>query len=96
MESISSSIIAGLPGAEKGYTLDQFRKQIGDYRDINKIDLQEHLLLFLEAIIPTAEALGVRMCIHPDDPPFSLFGIPRVVSTEEDLDVIFSRILIQN
>lgn len=92
VESISSSIIAGLPGAEKGYTLDQFRKQIGDYRDINKIDLQEHLLLFLEAIIPTAEALGVRMCIHPDDPPFSLFGIPRVVSTEEDLDVIFSRI----
>jgi mannonate dehydratase len=59
---------------------------------LSKQDLQQHLILFLEALIPTLESVGVRMCIHPDDPPQPLFGIPRVVSTAEDLNQIFSSV----
>lgn len=92
INSLTESIIAGLPGAEEGYTLDQFNDRIQAYKHLSKQDLQQHLILFLEALIPTLESVGVRMCIHPDDPPQSLFGIPRVVSTAEDLNQIFSSV----
>ena len=92
INSLTKSIIAGLPGAEEGYTLDQFNDRIQAYKHLSKQDLQQHLILFLEALIPTLESVGVRMCIHPDDPPQSLFGIPRVVSTAEDLNQIFSSV----
>ena len=92
LKQLSKSIIAGLPGAEEGYSIDKFKAQIEKYNGITKLDLQENLILFLEAIIPTAESLGMRMCIHPDDPPFPLFGIPRVVSTSDDLKTIFSKV----
>tara|TARA_A100001011_G_scaffold383956_1_gene455897 strand:+ start:3856 stop:5034 length:1179 start_codon:yes stop_codon:yes gene_type:complete len=92
LERLSKSIIAGLPGAEEGYSVDEFKAQIEKYSSISKLDLQKNLILFLEAIIPTAESLGIRMCIHPDDPPFPLFGIPRVVSTSDDLETIFSKV----
>ena len=86
------SIIAGLPGSEKKYSLEKFRDQIEYYESVSKSDFQKNLIYFLEEIIPTAEKFGVRMCIHPDDPPFDLFGIPRVVSTYEDLNFIFKAI----
>jgi mannonate dehydratase len=92
INSLTESIIAGLPGAEEGYTLDQFNDRIQAYKHLSKQDLQQHLILFLEALIPTLESVGVRMCIHPDDPPQPLFGIPRVVSTAEDLNQIFSSV----
>ena len=92
INSLTESIIAGLPGAEEGYTLDQFNDRIQAYKHLSKQDLQQHLILFLEALIPTLESVGMRMCIHPDDPPQSLFGIPRVVSTAEDLNQIFSSV----
>ena len=92
INSLTESIIAGLPGAEEGYTLDQFNDRIQAYKHLSKQDLQQHLILFLEALIPTLESVGVRICIHPDDPPQSLFGIPRVVSTAEDLNQIFSSV----
>ena len=92
INSLTESIIAGFPGAEEGYTLDQFNDRIQAYKHLSKQDLQQHLILFLEALIPTLESVGVRMCIHPDDPPQSLFGIPRVVSTAEDLNQIFSSV----
>ena len=92
IETISMSIIAGLPGSEEEYSLEKFRNQLEYYESINKSDLQKNLIYFLEQIIPVAEKFGVRMCIHPDDPPFDLFGIPRVVSTYEDLDFIFKAI----
>ena len=90
--TLTESIIAGLPGAEEGYSMDQFKVQLSHYQNISKAQLQEHLILFLESIIPTAEDCGIKMCIHPDDPPFSLFGIPRVVSSAEDLEQLFSAI----
>jgi len=92
IEALTKSIIAGLPGAEEGYTLKQFNQRIEAYKHLNKKELQQHLILFQEALVPTIESLGMKICIHPDDPPFSLFGIPRVVSTAEDLKILFDRV----
>lgn len=92
VETLSMSIIAGLPGAEEKYSLEKFRNQLEYYESVSKSDLQKNLIYFLEEIIPIAEKFGVKMCIHPDDPPFDLFGIPRVVSTYEDLNFIFKAI----
>ena len=92
LKKLSSSIIAGLPGSEEGYSLEKFKAQIKKYINITKVDLQKNLILFLEDVIPVADKLGMRMCIHPDDPPFPLFGIPRAVSTSDDLRAIFSKV----
>jgi len=83
-ESLTTTIIAGLPGSEEGYSLEEFRNVLKSYEGITADDLRSHLYQFLNEIIPDAENAGVRMAIHPDDPPFSLFGLPRVVSTEQD------------
>ncbi len=80
-----NTIIAGLPGAEEGYTLEAFNQILATYKDIDAAQLKQHLFLFLSEIIPTAEKAGVLMCIHPDDPPFPILGLPRVVSTEQDV-----------
>ncbi len=79
-----SNIIAGLPGAEEGYTLAQFQEVLNTYQEIGDRELRNNLYDFLREIIPTAEAAGVLMTIHPDDPPFPILGLPRVVSTEAD------------
>ncbi|MDA9893624.1 mannonate dehydratase [Flavobacteriaceae bacterium] len=92
IESLTKSIIAGLPGAEEGYTMQQFNEQIEAYANLNEETLRSHLIQFLAALMPTAEAVGVNMCIHPDDPPHSLFGIPRVVSTATDIEALFSAV----
>lgn len=87
---LQKNIIAGLPGGQEGYTLEQFQAKLDEYKDIDSAKYRENLAYFLKAIVPVAEASGVRMAIHPDDPPFSLFGLPRVVSTEEDLAYILN------
>ena len=92
IESLTKSIIAGLPGAEEGYTMQQFNEQIEAYANLNEETLRSHLIQFLAALMPTAEAVGVNMCIHPDDPPHSLFGIPRVASTASDIEALFSAV----
>lgn len=85
-DHLVATIIAGLPGAEESYTLDQFREQLAEYRDINKDRLRLHLKAFLDEIVPVAEDVGIRLAIHPDDPPRPMFGLPRVVSVREDVD----------
>ena len=79
------NIIAGLPGAEEGYTLKEFNAILATYNNIGRKELKEHLFYFLSQIIPAAEKAGILMCIHPDDPPFPILGLPRVVSTEQDI-----------
>ena len=86
------NIIAGLPGAEEGYTLEQFQDILNTYSEIDGTKLKEHLVSFLSAIIPVAEQNKVRMCIHPDDPPYQILGLPRVVSTEEDYAHLFEQV----
>jgi mannonate dehydratase len=81
---LEKNIIAGLPGGEGSYDRAGIREAIGDFIRLGEQGLRRNLFAFLEAVIPVAEASGVRMCIHPDDPPFPLFGLPRVVSTAED------------
>lgn len=92
IEQLSNNIIAGLPGAEEGYTLEQFQEILNTYKEIDSIKLKEHLLLFLKDIIPIAAKNQVLMCIHPDDPPMPILGLPRVVSTEEDYAYIFNQV----
>ncbi len=86
------NIIAGLPGAEEGYTLDEFNAILTTYNNINAKQLKQNLFYFLEHIIPVAEKAGVLMCIHPDDPPFSILGLPRVVSTQQDIIDIYKAV----
>ncbi|MFD2563910.1 mannonate dehydratase [Aquimarina rubra] len=80
-----NNIIAGLPGAEEGYSLKDFNAILDTYKDIGPQQLKENLYSFLREVIPVAEESGVRMCIHPDDPPYPILGLPRVVSTEQDI-----------
>lgn len=83
--SLINNIIAGLPGAEEGYTLSQFQAVLDEYKDIGSDELRANLLDFLREIIPVAEKAKVLMAIHPDDPPFSILGLPRIVSNLNDL-----------
>lgn len=81
---LSKNIVSGLPGAEQGYSLADLREQLDRYSNITEAQLRQNQLDFLEAVVPTAEELGMRLCCHPDDPPFSLLGLPRIMSTEDD------------
>jgi len=87
-QRLIDTIIAGLPGTEEHYTLEDFRRVLGHYRDIDATALRENLSAFLRAIVPTAEEAGVRLAIHPDDPPRELLGLPRVISTAEDAQYV--------
>ncbi|MEP7191403.1 MAG: mannonate dehydratase [Actinomycetota bacterium] len=84
-ELLVRTIVAGLPGAEEGYTLASLRAMLATYADIDADALRENLGYFLRAVVPVAAEVGVRMAIHPDDPPRPLLGLPRVVSTQEDI-----------
>ncbi len=86
---LAKNIIAGLPGAEEGYTLDEFLKVLDTYNTIGPKELKANLFSFLKDIIPTAEEAGALMCIHPDDPPYPIFGLPRVVSNETDIKELY-------
>jgi mannonate dehydratase len=82
------TILLGLPGSLEAYTLDQFRTALREYDEIGEIVLRNNLLSFIREIIPVAETAGVLMALHPDDPPFSLLGLPRVVSSRGDVERI--------
>ncbi|WP_405398825.1 mannonate dehydratase [Maribacter sp. Asnod2-G09] len=87
-----NNIIAGLPGAEEGYSLEEFNAILATYDAIGAKELKAHLFAFLSEIIPVAEKAGIRMCIHPDDPPFPILGLPRVVSTEQDIVDLYNAV----
>ncbi|MQB53074.1 mannonate dehydratase [Rahnella sp. RcJ3] len=84
-DQLVSNIIAGLPGAEEGYTLDQFRARLATYDGIDKAKLRENMAHFLRSIVPVAEQCGLSLAVHPDDPPRPILGLPRIISTIEDM-----------
>ncbi|MFT6924878.1 MAG: mannonate dehydratase [Psychromonas sp.] len=86
IEKLTNNIIAGLPGAEEGYTLDKFQIQLNQYQHINKDKLREHLAYFLAELMPICEENHLKMAIHPDDPPRPILGLPRIVSTSDDIE----------
>jgi len=87
-EELEHTIIAGLPGAEASYKRSDLMNLLAEYDGMTPTDLRSHLIAFLREIAPVAEELGIRLAIHPDDPPWPLFGLPRVVSTAEDVRAI--------
>ena len=87
-EALEQTIIAGLPGAEGHHTREGIRALIADYDGMTDADLRANLIAFQSQITPVAEELGLRLAIHPDDPPFSLFGLPRVVSQMSNYDTL--------
>jgi mannonate dehydratase len=88
--NLEHTIITGLPGAEASYGRDAIRQLIAEYRGLSADDLRNNLFEFLREVVPAAQELGLRLGIHPDDPPWPLFGLPRVVSTADDVRRIFS------
>ena len=89
---VERNLIAGLPATERKYNRDTMREALADYDAIGPAELRANLAWFLNEIIPVAEEVGARMCIHPDDPPFSLFGLPRVLSTAADARFILEAV----
>ena len=83
-EALAANITAGLPGSMESWTLEDVRARLADYRGMGAEDLRASLIDFLRDVVPVAEELGLRLCCHPDDPPFPLLGLPRVMSTLED------------
>ena len=87
---LTNNIIAGLPGKmTESYGLDDFRNMLANYKDVDSKILRGNLFAFLSKVLPRAEALGVKLAIHPDDPPRDMLGLPRIICTADDLDILF-------
>jgi mannonate dehydratase len=89
-ELLTNTIMAGLPGTDEVFTIAEFKEHLKKYENVDAEALKNNLAYFLRAIIPSAEEIGIKMCIHPDDPPFPILGLPRVVSTEKDLENVIN------
>jgi mannonate dehydratase len=87
-ELLQKNIIAGLPGSEESFMLDDFKRAIAHYDTIDETKLRGHLIYFLKEIIPVAAACNINMALHPDDPPFSILGLPRVVKNSDDIEAL--------
>jgi mannonate dehydratase len=92
LDKLQRNIIAGLPGSEESYTLETFQGILDTYDGIGANELRSNLVWFLSQVCPVAEEAGIRMTIHPDDPPFPMLGLPRVVSTLEDVQYLIQQV----
>jgi mannonate dehydratase len=91
-EMLARNVVFGLPGAADNFTLADVKAHLADYRDVSAGRLRKHLIDFLSEVAPIAERLGLRLCCHPDDPPFALLGLPRIMSTEADYAAVMAAV----
>ncbi|WP_369410209.1 mannonate dehydratase [Hufsiella ginkgonis] len=89
-EELYKNTLLGLPGSEERFTEEQILAALRTYEHIDRAKLKEHLFYFLQQVVPVAEETGLQMAIHPDDPPFPILGLPRIVSTEEDANQLLA------
>ncbi|KAG1660408.1 Mannonate dehydratase 2 [Nymphon striatum] len=85
---LEKNIIAGLPGGAESHAEGEFAKRVSKFNDISDDDMRDNLVSFLNAVIPTAEKYGITLAIHPDDPPFSLFGLPRIMAILDMISIV--------
>ncbi len=90
LAELQNTVLLGLPGSEEAFQLDGFQQLLDQYKEIGATKLRENLAYFIQQVGPVAKENGINLCIHPDDPPFPLLGLPRVVSTEADLDFLMN------
>ena len=91
LEDLQNVVMFGIPGEAK-QTIALMQQKLDMYKDIDRAKLREHLKYFLQEIAPVADEVGIRLAIHPDDPPFDILGLPRIVSTGDDIDFILSSV----
>lgn len=91
-DKLQATIIAGLPGSEEGYSIQKFREALATYKGIDADKLRSNLVYFLQQVVPVAEAHNVKMVVHPDDPPYPILGLPRVVSRTSDYEHIIKQV----
>ena len=86
MNDLKNTVLLGLPGSNEAFSLETFQSVLDSYKNIGDKQLRDNLYYFIQQVVPIAEQEGINLCIHPDDPPFPLLGLPRVLSTEQDIE----------